>query len=139
MPLKPQPAKARIYVIGALKHLESVTVGERSWWCIEKSAVEGEIGVLYIKGQGMALVFRLIAHATPQTLCKDFGLSTGEIEVLAKIAKPIHASVLRAHPVLRRLPALARSFQSKSFRLEEPFTTTLTGLLGYTAAAPAKI
>lgn len=122
---------AHIYVIGGLRHLETMPVGATSWWCVEKTAKPGEFGVLYIKSKGMALLFRLIGLSKEQHLfCRDFGLVTGDVEILARVDTPIHASVLRAHPVLKRLPALGRSFQRKSFRLDEPFLTSLAELLG---------
>lgn len=129
---------ARIYVVGSLRHLDSLAVGSRSWWCVEHRATPGELGVIYIKGKGVALLFRYVGLAERQEfLCKDHGLATGNVEILARIDRPIHAKAMREHPVLSKLPALARSFQRRSFHLEEPFLSLITGMLGWVPEAPA--
>jgi hypothetical protein len=132
MPASTRP-EARIYVIKTLRHLEGLEVGTRSWWCVERNAQPGEIGVLYLIRKGMTLLFRVVS--TPEEreyYCRGYGLATGEIEILAWASKPIHASVLRSDPVLKELPALRRSFQRRSFRLDQPFLTALTDLMGLT-------
>ena len=130
---------ARIYVVGSLRHLDSLAAGSRSWWCVEHKAEKGELGVIYIKGKGLVLLFRYLELAEKQEfLCKDHGLATGNIEILARIDHPIHAKVMREHPVLSKLPALARSFQRKSFHLDEPFLSLITGMLGWVPSPPAR-
>lgn len=120
--------EAHIYVIGAPLHLESAGVGARTWWCVERTAAVGEIGALYIKGgHGFRFLFRLLAFSgRAEFHCREHGLATGEVEILAALKTPISSQDLRQHPTLRRLPAIRRSFQRRSFRLEQPFLGALT-------------
>ncbi len=126
------PPPARIYVVKTLRHLEKLELGALSWWCVERSARPGELGVVYVIRKGITLLFRVEGVAeVQQRYCRGYGLGTGKIEILAKTIPPIPAAKLREHPVLKRLPALGRSFQRKSFRLDEPYLGALTNLMDW--------
>lgn len=122
----PSDVSARIYVVGNPRHLDTAVEGSRTWWCIERSSVAGEIAAVYVKQKGFRFLFRVVDPcASSQVLCKDHALGTGEVEILRNRPKPLSTQDLRAHRILRGLPALKRSFQRKSFRLEEPFLSAL--------------
>ena len=128
MPKKAPPA--HIYVSTNLRHLATALVGVRTWWCVEKNTPPGELGVLYINQQGIHLVFRVIGRAPRQEfICFDHGLIAADIEIVARAVTPISAQTMREHAVLRKLPALVRSFQRKSFRLDEPFFSEILVLV----------
>jgi len=62
----------RIYVIEKLRHLDSLLVGTRSWWCVEPTATPGQLCALYLKKQGIALLFRFLAFARALSHSADF-------------------------------------------------------------------
>lgn len=134
----PAPPDARIYVISKPYHLEGLAAGTRTWWCIERNAVVGELAAVYVTGgQGFRFLFRVLGFApASEYLCTAHGLMTGEVEIVVNRESPIPAQTLREHPVLRRLPALRRSFQRRSFRLEEPFLGELVKLMKKRASRP---
>jgi len=122
----------RIYVIEKLRHLDSLLVGTRSWWCVEPTATPGQLCALYLKKQGIALLFRFLAFArAPEPFCRLHGMETGDIEILARAPVPVSAEALRKHPTLKSLPAIRRSFQRRSFRLDEPYLAALSESLGW--------
>jgi hypothetical protein len=134
------PPAAHIYVTANPRHLEQLAIGAHSWWCVERSAAVGEIGAVYVTGgKGFRFLFRLLGFAVaPEFLCQEHGLATGNIEIIARLETPISAQDLRSHAVLRSLPALRRSFQRRSFHLDEPFLEKLTALFKKRATFPPK-
>lgn len=135
----PDPVAAHIYVTAKPRHLDGLEAGARTWWCIERSAPIGELGVVYVTGrQGFRFLFKFIGFSTTEYLCQEHGLATGEVEIIASLETPISAQTLRDHSVLRRLPALRRSFQRRSFRLEEPFLGELVKLIKQRATRPKR-
>ena len=58
-------------------------------------------------------------------------METGEIEILGKLPVPLSYGEIRAHRVLKNLPAVRRSFQSRSFRLDQPYYASVCKLFDY--------
>lgn len=130
---------ARIYVIESLRHLAELKVGDQSWWCLEKGAEVGELGAVYVKSKGFKLAFEFLGWSdSAQMLCSNYGLKAGDIRVLTVSTDFIPANKLREHVILRSLPALRRSFQRKSFRLEDPFLKPLLDILSGSSSVENK-
>jgi len=129
MPDKADPG-AHIYVTAKPRHLDGLTVGAKTWWCVERSASVGELGAVYVTGgHGFRFLFKLLTFVPSEYLCQEHGLGTGSVEIVASLASPVSMQILRSHPVLRQLPAMRRSFQRRSFKLEEPFLGALVQLM----------
>lgn len=129
----------RIYVVQSLGHLKDLVPGTKSWWCVEQSALPGEICAMYIKSKGIALLFRYQGTAIKHEIfCRMHEMATGEIEILGKRTEPFSAQDMREHRALKTLPALMRSFQSRSFRLDEPYLTEVEKLFGWMPERSAK-
>lgn len=128
-PTRPRKAPGRIYVVRDLRHLKNLAPGDVSWWCVEQSADPGEICVMYVKTKGFALMLRYIGPAKKcETFCQFNGMATGQVEIIAKRAEPFTFQKMREHRVLRSLPAIRRSFQRRSFPLDEPFLDAILKL-----------
>jgi hypothetical protein len=124
--------KGRIYVIANRGHLRSLKAGERSWWCIERGAEVGEIGAVYVIRTGLSILFRYEGPAQQsEQFCNTHNMQTGNILILAVRDIPFTFMELKDHRVLSALPALRRSFQSRSFRLDEPFLSAVCALFSY--------
>lgn len=134
--MRPAPPLARIYVTDSLRHVQSLPVGARTWWCTDHAAKPDELGVLYVKGQrkggGISVLFRYVGPADRQeSHCRMYRLATGSIEILARLEEPVSAAALKERPVLRGLPALRNGFHRNSFRLDEPYLKAMKRLFGW--------
>jgi hypothetical protein len=130
--VKAKKPLGRIYVVASLGHLRGEPVGARTWWCVEPGAEPDEISVMYVIRRGFALLFRYIGPAEQREgFCALHGMETGEIEILGKLPVPLSYGEIRAHRVLKNLPAVRRSFQSRSFRLDQPYYASVCKLFDY--------
>lgn len=121
-------ARGIFYVASDVKHLPSITIGERTWWCVAKASETGDIGVIYQKKTGIRFVFKFLEFEEDNEFCKTFSMSTGHIEMLSIIDPPITFPQLRSS-AFRSLKAVRRSFQSRWFDIEETYLPALLEFL----------
>jgi hypothetical protein len=112
--------RARLYVVGDLKHLSTARAGERTWWCVGKASVRDDVGIIYHKGFGISHIIRFIEFEEPNEFCNVFDMATARVEIETVLANPVTIHVLRRRESeFRDLKAVRRNFQNKWFDIEE--------------------
>jgi hypothetical protein len=92
---------------------------------------------MYVIKRGFALLFRYLGTATiPEAFCRMHEMSTGEIEILGRREVPFSRHEMCTHRALKWMPAVRRSFQRRSFRLDEPYLTEVGKLFGWSPSQP---
>lgn len=117
---KPRCA-CRLYVVDRLRHLEDVQAGDLSYWCVESGGQVGDLGVIYLKGEGVTLVFEVLEQPEPdrESFCHYYGMIEAKMRVTDRFARPLTVSMMRSNRILKSLPALRRNFQRRSFRIDK--------------------
>jgi len=92
--------------------------GSKSWWCVPRSAVPGDMLVMYQKLVGVVRLERLQSVPTfRESRCSESGLLTVNTQLIATLKQPITAKELKVNRALRNLPAVRRNFQGTCFRI----------------------
>ena len=122
---------SHFYVANDLVHLNKATSGMRTWWCVSRKAKPGAMGLVYHKGNGLKLAFRVMGPRDKQeAMCTAYGLVTANVEVIAVLESPLPVASLKKDRVLVSSKAVRRNFQSAEFVVEPESLSALIGLLG---------
>jgi len=116
----PRAVCGRLYVANDLRNLAATREGERTWWCVAKSSVDGDLGIIYHTGVGIQYIFKFLEFEEPQQFCSSFGMATGQIEILTVLSLPVTVQQLRRRDSeFRALKAVRRNFQNRWFDIED--------------------
>ena len=105
---------------------------EQGWWCIQKSALAGDLLLGYRtttadhKNNGIFAISRILQAPDPHhenaNLCRDYGKQAGEVfytpvQFIKRFPRRLNIQEMKRDPVLAKLDCVHRNFQGTNFEL----------------------